>query len=271
MRMFIFALILLLPLVSAADEVTAEVKEPFNRNYDLNEFNWMLPVYGLLLIGAFGLAFYFRNGILGLFKSKKKTSFLHLIGIVENKLNKNEKENDIIKNLSAEGWHRIEIEKAITKAKNGFFTPKKREDIVVNHVRNVFNSDRQEEVIKDIKELKEELKEEMPKILNDDVKRVLKLTDEMLGKMPENNINDFVNSPDFETYKKVMKKVYEPMQKDNNLLERIDKVITLLQKGIINKEEARKLLGLSEFRINKGESLEKEELLNKLKETKNYE
>jgi len=46
----------------------------------------------------------------------------------------------------------------------------------------------------------------MELVLEDDVKKVLLITDELLGKLPEEVINEFAQSDDFELYKKVMDK-----------------------------------------------------------------
>ena len=51
-----------------------------------------------------------------------------------------------------------------------------------------------------------EKKDMMELVLEDDVKKVLLITDELLGKLPEEVINEFAQSDDFELYKKVMGK-----------------------------------------------------------------
>jgi Ca2+/Na+ antiporter len=43
--------------------------------------------------------------------------------------------------------------------------------------------------------------------INDDIKHVLKLTDDLLGNLPEERINEFAKSKDFEKYKKVMEQL----------------------------------------------------------------
>jgi sensor c-di-GMP phosphodiesterase-like protein len=43
--------------------------------------------------------------------------------------------------------------------------------------------------------------------LNEDVRKVLKITDELLEKLPEKEIKRFVNSDEFKIYRKVMKEV----------------------------------------------------------------
>jgi len=40
----------------------------------------------------------------------------------------------------------------------------------------------------------------------DDVKRVLKVIDDLFGKLPENVVAEFANSKDFELYERVLKK-----------------------------------------------------------------
>lgn len=44
------------------------------------------------------------------------------------------------------------------------------------------------------------------KVIPDDVRNVLKMVDELLGKLPEKDVKKFVASPKFAQYKKVMKK-----------------------------------------------------------------
>lgn len=54
---------------------------------------------------------------------------------------------------------------------------------------------------------KEVVKVVKEKGIDKETKEVLKITDELLAKLPDDVIKDFVKSKDFELYKKVMEKV----------------------------------------------------------------
>ena len=43
--------------------------------------------------------------------------------------------------------------------------------------------------------------------LNEDIKKVLLITDNLLEKLPEDVINDFIKSKDFELYERVINKI----------------------------------------------------------------
>ncbi len=117
-------------------------------------------------------------------------------------------------------------------------------------------------------QLKEEIKDDLPKILTEDVKRVLRVTDDLLGKMPEDMVDEFVHSPDFETYKKVMKRIQQPLKKDKGGAQKMEKVLTLLERKVIDMDEARSMLGLA-VRKPRAQSVEKKtkkDVLQELKE-----
>jgi hypothetical protein len=48
--------------------------------------------------------------------------------------------------------------------------------------------------------------EPKPEIVDDDIKKILKITDELLGNLPDSVINAFAKSKDFELYKRVLDK-----------------------------------------------------------------
>ena len=52
---------------------------------------------------------------------------------------------------------------------------------------------------------KKEVEKENP-LLDDEIKKVLTITDNLLGKLPEESINEFVKSKDFELYEKIIRK-----------------------------------------------------------------
>ena len=119
--------------------------------------------------------------------------------------------------------------------------------------------------------LKEDIKQEFPKVLDEEVRKVLRITDDLLGKMPENLVDQFIHSPDFEIYKKVLKKVHEPLQENKNELEKLEKILSLLEKGLITGDEARRMLGLpvQSLHAQKIEKKDKGEVLEELKKVRN--
>ena len=92
--------------------------------------------------------------------------------------------------------------------------------------------------------LRVEIKEEIPRVLTEDVKKVLLLTDTLLGKMSEDLVDEFVHSKEFEIYKKVMKKVHRPLRRNKEGVEKLDKILTLYERKVITLDEARQMLGL---------------------------
>lgn len=118
--------------------------------------------------------------------------------------------------------------------------------------------------------LKQDILHEFPKVLDEDVRRVLKITDDLLGEIPEQKIETFVHSPDFEVYKKVMKKVSEPLHENTEGVEKMQKVLDLFEKGVIDIDEARKMLGLSirHIHIVKTQKKDKDEVLQELKKVR---
>jgi hypothetical protein len=130
-----------------------------------------------------------------------------------------------------------------------------------------------EEKKQELETLKEELVECYPKVLKEDVKKVLKTTDQLLGEMPDEQIYEFVHSEEFGEYKKVMKKVYDPVAENKNAVEKLDKVLNLYQKDVIDISEARKMLGLPIRTVNPRSvgKKTKEEVLKTLKKQKEHE
>jgi len=55
------------------------------------------------------------------------------------------------------------------------------------------------------KEVREKEKEGTKSVQRDDVSKVLKITDDLLGELPESTIEKFSRSDDFELYRKVLK------------------------------------------------------------------
>ncbi len=56
------------------------------------------------------------------------------------------------------------------------------------------------------KQAKDKVAEESIPVVDDDIKKVLLLTDDLLGKLPENVIEEFAQSKDFELYERVLSK-----------------------------------------------------------------
>ena len=115
--------------------------------------------------------------------------------------------------------------------------------------------------------LKDDIVHEYPKVLDEDVRKVLKVTDDLLGELPDDKVDTFVHSADFETYKKVMKKVHEPLYQNKGEVEKVQKILELFDKGVIDADEARKMLGLPvrHVHIVKTEKKDKAQVLDELK------
>jgi hypothetical protein len=96
----------------------------------------------------------------------------------------------------------------------------------------------------DMYKLHDDFRQNVDPVLNEEVKRVLRITDKLLGKLSESEIEDFVSSSEFDNYKKVMRKVYRPLRPDLDALNKFEKVLVLLERKIITIEEARKMLHL---------------------------
>lgn len=96
----------------------------------------------------------------------------------------------------------------------------------------------------DVYKLHDDFKQNVDPVLNEEVKRVLRITDKLLGKLSESEIEDFVSSSEFDNYKKVMRKAYQPLRPDLDALNKFEKVLVLLERKIITMEEARKMLHL---------------------------
>jgi len=83
-----------------------------------------------------------------------------------------------------------------------------------------------------------------------DVKKVLLKVDDMLESLPEEKIEEFANSDDFDLYEKVMKDfagVNHEVEKNNNDSgKHMAQVVKLVANNVITENEARKMLGLPE-------------------------
>lgn len=121
-----------------------------------------------------------------------------------------------------------------------------------------------------INEIKEEATIKAKPVVKDEVKKVLRITDDLLGKLPPEEAKKFVNSPDFKLYQRVMNDIYDPTAKDH---EKIKKTAELLKKKVIDEDEAREHLGLKPkiIKPQKIKKASKEEILTKLKKGKKYE
>ena len=178
-----------------------------------------------------------------------------------------------------------------TKAKRAFFSlgslkkyvfsllrPKKKTDFNIlsqsHYVKMQERADDEQELLQkkndEFMRLKEDILHEFPKVLDQDVKRVLKITDDLLAKIPSDKADAFVHSADFELYKKVMKKVHEPLHESKEELERVSKILDLFEKGVIDSDEVRKLLGLPvrHLHVMKVEKKDKREVLQELKKVR---
>jgi hypothetical protein len=87
--------------------------------------------------------------------------------------------------------------------------------------------------------------------LPNDVKKVLLKVDDMLESLPEDKIEEFANSDDFDLYEKVMKDfagVNHEAEKNNSndSVKHMAQVVKLVANNVITENEARKMLGLPE-------------------------
>jgi hypothetical protein len=106
-----------------------------------------------------------------------------------------------------------------------------------------------ESIHDEISRLREDLDEQKPMVLKKEVKNVLLMTDGLLGELSPARVKGFVESKDFNVYKRVMKKVYEPVAADDDKKKMIERVVMLLERKVIDVKEARKLLNLHERSI----------------------
>lgn len=235
-----------------AEEVQVEVEAPVNRTYDtLNDekiffdsgYYFIISGVVLLLLCLF---FYFR-----LHRKKKKLVKKSL----KNRFSlfsffQRDKEQKILGIIEKYSLQEKEDKKKLQDAIDEAYTLE----------------DKKEELLK----IKEDIKTEYPKLLDEDVKRVLRVTDDLLGQMPETVVDSFVHSPDFDLYKKVMKKVHEPLKPHTEELEKLENVVGLLEKGAITGDEARNMLGLPvrDIRVQKIEKKDKEQVLQELKKVR---
>ena len=118
--------------------------------------------------------------------------------------------------------------------------------------------------------LKDDIAHEYPKVLDEEIRNVLKVTDDLLGELPEEKVDTFVHSPTFEVYKKVMKKVHEPLRVNAEQTQNVQRVLELFEKGVVDADEARKMLGLPvrHLHIVKTEKKDKAQVLDELKKVR---
>jgi len=64
----------------------------------------------------------------------------------------------------------------------------------------------EKEIIEEPKEIKPDISEEIQPTLDEDLSKAFEIIDELLGKLPDETIDEFVQSDDFEIYEKVVSK-----------------------------------------------------------------
>jgi len=233
-----------------AEDVAIQVEAPTNRTYEIIEENFSIPWdYILIILGVVIFLFcsflFFRRR-----KKKKQMKKSSNIGLSFFHFFQKDKEERILGIIEKYSQQEIQDKKRLQDAIDEAYTLQ----------------DKQEELLK----IKEDIKQEYPKLLDEDVKRVLRVTDDLLGQMPENVVDTFVHSPDFELYKKVMKKVHEPLKPHTEGLEKLEKVLDLLEKGAITGDDARNMLNLPvrHLQAQKIEKKNKEQVLQELKKVR---
>lgn len=163
--------------------------------------------YILLIIGAVIIVFSLYVLVLKKKGIKKDIFSLKKPGTDE------EKEEDIIK----------QVDKLLKKEKE----LKEKEKILANNIEGIYKKalelkgkemelkGKEKEIIKKEKELPKREKEltkskiikEKGSSIDEDTRKVLKITDNLLEKLPDDEIDKFAKSKDFELYKKVMEKI----------------------------------------------------------------
>ncbi len=78
----------------------------------------------------------------------------------------------------------------------------KKEENLIEEIKNILNSNNPENKI--YKLIEQEKKK--VDLVNKDVKKTLSIMDDLLGKLPEEEIEKFAKSKDFELYQKVLTK-----------------------------------------------------------------
>jgi hypothetical protein len=141
----------------------------------------------------------------------------------------------------------------------------------INPVNGGENNASSKDIEIEMEKIKIEIMEEYPKVLKEDVKKVLKTTDHLLGEMSDEQVYEFVHSEEFAKYKSILKKAYEPLKENKNEVEKLDKVLSLFKKGLIDSNEVRKMLGLPIRNVQPREVKKesKDVVLDKLKKQKN--
>ncbi len=250
MRWFIIFFSIALLGIVLAEDVEIQVESPVTRTYEGSEegfsFSWEYILISLgVVIFVFCLFLFLR-----LRRKKKQVKKSTKKGFSFFSFFKRDKEERILGIIEKYSRQEVQDKKRLQDAIDEAYTLQ----------------DKQEELLK----IKEDIKQEYPKLLDEDVKRVLKVTDDLLGQMPETVVDSFVHSPDFDLYKKVMKKVHEPLKPHTEELEKLEKVLDLLEKGAITGDEARNMLGLPVryLQAQKIEKKDKEQVLQELKKVR---
>src|SRR3989344_4588025 len=220
-RLILFFVFLLMGTVLAED-VEVQVESPMNRTYDSSSDEEISYLGYVLMIGGIVVLVILFVNLCLTYKKKKK----------------------IVSRSSSQG-------RTSKKDVLSWFLRKEKIDPRVlsqSHYVKIEDTVDEQEILQrkndELMSLKEDILHEYPKVLDEDVKRVLQITDDLLGEIPEDKVDTFVHSPDFEVYKKVMKKVHEPLHENKEGLEKIQKVLELFEKGVVDGDEARRLLGL---------------------------
>ncbi|MDP2750205.1 MAG: hypothetical protein Q8O89_05210 [Nanoarchaeota archaeon] len=167
-------------------------------------------------------------------------------------------ESNIKKVLLDSGWSEREIENTLKDVRRGKniaflgitlpFRVKSKEEKMTEQVSQLIKEEKQdkldvEKLLKETFVIEESVQDQTG--LSVAVAKVLAMAGSLLNKLPEEERKKFENSEDFEVFKKV---IDEAKSKDSSGITgktTVQEIIALSEKGMLTKDEARKLMGFS--------------------------
>jgi hypothetical protein len=242
------------------EDLEVEVREPKDRDFEasgeeeklFNGVSYLFIIGGSLLGGLLGFGIFYFFAV---YRKKnpekmeeKKTKNMERLSKLKQIMGNSNKESKTESNMEV----------------------KVREKLIKGEIQEEGKRTSLKDIKEELEEIKEEIKQDAPGNLKEDVRKVLRITDDLLGKMEGSKLDAFVNSQDFDLYKKIMKKVYDPVKEDTELVNKLEKVMALFERKVVDKDEARKMLGLAEKKKEelpkKIVKMDKKQVLSELKE-----